>query len=1483
MMYPSEWFDRVLHCAVSRMLDRRARNHFNKRQRKHRRVASADFRTEMLEGRLVLSSVGSFASPPITVTPIGGGSVRPGVVVPSASGPFRPSDITTAYGINSISFSGVAGTGAGTTIAIVDAYNDPNIVSDAAAFNAHFSLPQFNTANNPTFTVLNQSGGTALPSNTNSFTSSWDAEISLDVEWAHAIAPQANIVLFEASNTATWNLYAAVATAADYPGVSVVSMSFGSSESSSEAASDSTFTTPAGHQGVTFLSSTGDANAPASYPAYSPNVVAVGGTSLTLNSDSTYSSESAWGNTGSGIGGGGGISTYENQPSYQNGKVNGLSSTKRTAPDVSMLADPNTGVLEYDTWQGGANNGSYDIAGGTSLSCPMWAGLIAIANQGRAQAGLGSLDGPTQTLPRLYQLPSSDFHDITAGSNGFNATAGYDLATGIGSPIANLLVPALAGVAATNNHLSFSVAPSGTTAGGSLNVTVDVLDSSNNLVTSDTTNVTLSLASNPGFATLNGTTTVAAVNGVATFAGLSINTSGAGYTLTASDGSYTGVTSAAFTITAAAPSQLFIAQQPTTARVGAAITPAFLVAVEDQFGNLVSTDSSSVTLTLSAGGALTGGATTVSANASGGVATFSNLTLATAGTFTLTATDGTLGSALSANLVVARATPSVSVLDVGGTYDGLAYAASSASAVDPNSGTTLASLGSLLLSYAYYAGTLTTAIQVAAATPLGSAPLAAGSYTVVATYAGSTNYNSASSSPVNFTIARRTLHVTANGLNKTYDGVLGAAVTLGDDRVVGDSLVVTYGAAVFADKNVNSGIAINVSGISISGGAAADYTLASTLASTSANITAAVLVGSVTAANKTYDGTTSASIASRALTGLLGLDDVALSGGVATFAVKDAGSALLVNVSSLNLVGSQAGDYILSNPNETASASITARSISGSFTTAAKVYDGTTSATIVSRSLSGVLNGDSVSLIGGAGAFNSKDVLTASTVIVTGLSLGGAQAGDYSLSNPTESASAAILPLAVSGSIWANNKVYDGTTAASLAASSVAGVLGSDAVGLTSSSIQFSTKDVGNAIVVTASGLTLTGPVAGDYMLENSVETSTANIAPLEILASVDVAPKTYDATPTAAITGLSLQGVVAGDAVSVIGGAAAFNSPDVWSATTITVTGLSLTGAQARDYSLANPVLSFSASIAPLGISAAVTANDKIYDATAVATIRSRSVTGVITNDDVALGGGSASFSSSLVGNNKSVTVTGLTLVGAKAADYQLLNPTQSTQASILPLQISGTVFNDVSGSGVYSSADAGLWGRIVTLQIAGKGNAGQKSVTTDANGNFVFSNLAPGAYVVKVATPAHWRSTTSLATGDPVTVQLGQSIAPLRFGETSAATVSGSLVVNASKVGLRPALGIDLSGWTVTLAAKGNGAAMFTCQTSASGTYSFNAVPAGNYQLSIIERSGYAPSLNAKSRYTLSVLAGQAITGKNFGQRLTSSAKRPAPRRAA
>jgi subtilase family serine protease len=387
-----------------------------------------DLICEALETRQLLSTT-TAAVDLTTITAQTNLHVLP-LITPGPTG-LTPQQITSAYGVNQVALAG--GTGAGQTIAIVTAYNDPNITSDLASFDKQFGL-----SSPPSFTVKNLGGTTTDPG--------WALETSLDVEWAHSLAPGANILLVEASSATLSGLFSAVSYASQQPGVSVVSMSWGTPEFWSEASYDSIFTTPAGHTGVTFVAASGDSGAwyGPMYPSVSPNVLAVGGTTLSLSPSGGYGSETAWsGSTGGFSGLDSYWWTYEPQPSYQNAALQavGLSYGVRTTPDVSFNADPNSGVAVYDSVSYGGQSGWFQL-GGTSAATPAWAGLIAITDQGLANAHKGTLSG-TQAQTQLYALPSTDFHDITSGSNGYSATPGYDLVTGLGSPKANLVISGL--------------------------------------------------------------------------------------------------------------------------------------------------------------------------------------------------------------------------------------------------------------------------------------------------------------------------------------------------------------------------------------------------------------------------------------------------------------------------------------------------------------------------------------------------------------------------------------------------------------------------------------------------------------------------------------------------------------------------------------------------------------------------------------------------------------------------------------------------------------------------------------------------------------------------------------------------------------------------------------------------------------------------------------------------------------------------------
>jgi len=337
---------------------------------------------------------------------------------------YTPAQMRHAYG-----FDQSANDGAGQTIAIVDAFDAPNITSDLDTFSRQFGLP---TTSSDLFTFSKSYAQGAKPN----ADGSWAQEASLDVEWAHAIAPRANIMLVETASASAGNLFGGIDYAVGQ-GAHVVSMSWGFNDSllgSAELSLDSHFKV----SGATFLASSGDFGGQVYYPSASPYVVSVGGTRLPLDAAGNLTgSESAWSS------GGGGASVVEPEPVYQS--TYGISLSGRGTPDVSYNADPNTGVAVYDSYSYRGMSG-WLVAGGTSAGAPQWAGLVALVNQGRPTPVTG-VDLTASTSPfytaATGPVYSSNYRDIMAGSNHYSATTGYDLATGVGSPLAASLVPFL--------------------------------------------------------------------------------------------------------------------------------------------------------------------------------------------------------------------------------------------------------------------------------------------------------------------------------------------------------------------------------------------------------------------------------------------------------------------------------------------------------------------------------------------------------------------------------------------------------------------------------------------------------------------------------------------------------------------------------------------------------------------------------------------------------------------------------------------------------------------------------------------------------------------------------------------------------------------------------------------------------------------------------------------------------------------------------
>ena len=374
--------------------------------------------------------------------------VAPQAALLSGDKIYTPAQIREAYQLpalppswGNLSAAQAAKYGAGQTIYIVDAMHDPRIVDELQAFNTAFGLPSCTTTLLTPATALPltsadvkkgcefaiaYSNASSIAPTPPAYDSGWATEIALDVQWAHATAPLARIVLIEAPSASVNDLLGAI-NLANAMGPGVVSMSFGAPEADWVVSIDSAFSAA----DMTYVAAAGDSGKGVSWPSSSGQVLAVGGT--TLRSYTTESrSESVWSQTG------GGISQYITVPRYQTLAVAGLGTqTNRSVADVAFNADPSTGQYTAVIPKGSSKVNWYSF-GGTSLATPQWAGVVAVTNATRSQSGQGPM-GLVQNF--LYQTASTVsnfftkiFEDIVSGSNGYNATNFYDIPTGLGSP-----------------------------------------------------------------------------------------------------------------------------------------------------------------------------------------------------------------------------------------------------------------------------------------------------------------------------------------------------------------------------------------------------------------------------------------------------------------------------------------------------------------------------------------------------------------------------------------------------------------------------------------------------------------------------------------------------------------------------------------------------------------------------------------------------------------------------------------------------------------------------------------------------------------------------------------------------------------------------------------------------------------------------------------------------------------------------------------
>jgi len=565
-------------------------------------------------------------------------------------------------------------------------------------------------------------------------------------------------------------------------------------------------------------------------------------------------------------------------------------------------------------------------------------------------------------------------------------------------------------------------------------------------------------------------------------------------------------------------------------------------------------------------------------------------------------------------------------------------------------------------------------------------------------------------------------------VSKVYDGNATATLTGSNfsisGAIDGDSVGYLNNGATYNTKNVGTGktVTANVALNGATNGAATVYGYALSSGTPSAaigTITAAPLtVGTATVNNKVYNGNTNATVASVALTGVIGSDDVSTTSSGA-FADKNVANGKSVTVTGVTLGGVDAGNYSLNTTSTTGAADITPATLTvGSATIAGKTYDAGTTASVTNVALTGIFGSDDVSATG-TGAFNNKNVGTGKGVNVTALALSGADAGNYNLNTTsttgTGNISAATLTV---GNATVANKVYDGGTTATVSGVALTGVLGSDDVGTTATGV-FADKNVGNSKGVAVSGVTLTGTDANNYTVNTTTTTGTADITPASLtISSTNIGTKVYDGGTTASVTGVSLAGILGSDDVSAVG-SGTFDNKNVGATKNVSVYGVTISGNDANNYTLAATTASGIGSITPatLTVGTATVAN-KVYDGGTHATVSSVALTGVIGSDDVGTSATGA-FADKNVANGKAVTVSAVTLTGGDANDYVINTSATTGTADITPATL--TINSTTIGTKVYD----GNTNASVT-QVALGGIIGSDDVTAAGSGSFDNKNVS-------------------------------------------------------------------------------------------------------------------------------------------------------------
>jgi len=425
-----------------------------------------------------------------------------------------------------------------------------------------------------------------------------------------------------------------------------------------------------------------------------------------------------------------------------------------------------------------------------------------------------------------------------------------------------------------------------------------------------------------------------------------------------------------------------------------------------------------------------------------------------------------------------------------------------------------------------------------------------------------------------------------------------------------------------------------------------------------------------------------------------------------------------VNAYTLGTVNNNADTIINFSGDNTLTVTPTTLTVNG-LTASNKVYDTTTAASLNGIASVSALGTDQVALSGAAtGNFADKNVGNKKSVTISGLNLTGADAGNYTLVQSPANANITPATLTING-LTASNKVYDATTAASLNGTASVSALGTDQVAINGTAVgSFANKNVGNSKSVTISGLNLTGTDAGNYTLVQSP--ANANITPATLtINGLTASNKIYDTTTAASLNGIASVSALGTDQVALSGAATGnFGDKNVGNTKSVTISGMSLTGADASNYTLAQAPTNANITPATLTING-LTASNKVYDATTAASLSGTASVSALGTDQVALSGAATgNFADKNVGNKKSVTISGLNLTGADAGNYTLVQSPANANITPATLTINGLT----ASNKVYDATTAASLNGIASVSALG---ADQVAINGTAMGNFADKNV--------------------------------------------------------------------------------------------------------------------------------------------------------------